>query len=303
MSSIIKLLNEYLDYLEIEKNRSRRTRESYARYLNAFFNEAGIASPNDITEERVRNFRIFLARKAGGETGTLKKSTQNYYIIAIRNFLTYLLKRDLDVLSPQKIELPKLAMRQIEPIEPQELERLLEAPDKKDVRGLRDRAILETFFSTGLRLSELCGLDRYANFKEGELTIRGKGEKLRLIFISDRAKKAIYEYLEKRTDAHEALFVSFRKGKILQVIGQITPRTVERIVSFYTKKAGISRHVTPHQLRHLFATDLLMNGADLRSVQELLGHSNISTTQIYTHVTNKGLRKIHREFHGKTRKQ
>jgi site-specific recombinase XerD len=231
----------------------------------------------------------------------IKKITQSYYIIGLRNFLKYLIKRDVGTLSPDKVELPKVVRRDIEMLRYEELERLLKAPEGSTLRAKRDRAILETLFSTGLRVSELCSLNRYIDLERGELSVRGKREKVRVVFFSDRAKEAIQEYLEAREDTEEALFVSLTKqGK---VIGRITPRSVQRMVDWAAKKAGIARSdVSPHTLRHLFATDLLMNGADLRSVQELLGHSDISTTQIYTHLTNKDLREVHDAFHGRRRK-
>jgi site-specific recombinase XerD len=294
MADIKNLLKDYLNYLEIEKNRSIKTRENYERYLKTLINFGALKSEKDITPEIIRDFRLKLARK------NIKKNTQSYYIIALRNFLKYLIKRDIKALSPDKIELPKIPERQIEIIEYKDLERLLEAPKGGDLRSLRDRAILETLFSTGLRISELCGLNRYLDFERGEISVRGKGDKLRVVFLSDRAQKAVKNYLDKRTDAEEALFVSLtKKGK---VIGRIIPRAVQRLVNFYTRKAGIPEHVTPHQLRHQFATDLLIGGADLRSVQALLGHSNISTTQIYTHITNKELKEVHQAFHGRRRK-
>ncbi|MBI2515078.1 tyrosine-type recombinase/integrase [Candidatus Wolfebacteria bacterium] len=300
---INKLLIDYLNYLEIEKNRSIKTRENYERYLAAFLNFAKIKNEKDVTAEAVRDFRLDLARR------NIKKNTQSYYIIALRSFLKYLIKRDIPVLSPDKIELPKIPERQIEILEYKDLERLLDAPKGNDLRSLRDKAILETLFSTGLRISELCGLNRYLDLERGEISVRGKGDKLRVVFFSDRAKKAIKNYLDKRGDAEEAMFVSLSKNsqrttnnKQPRVIGRIIPRAVQRLVNFYTRKAGIPDHVTPHQLRHQFATDLLIGGADLRSVQELLGHSNISTTQIYTHITNKELKEVHRAFHGRRRK-
>ena len=302
MISIEKSLKDYLDYLEIEKNRSPKTRENYERYLKAFINYSKIKKPEDITSEKVKEFRAHLARKEN-----LKKLTQTYYAIAIRNFLKYLIKNDYEVLSPDKIELPKIPRRQIDIIEYADLERFLSAPAQNTLRGLRDRAILEMFFSTGLRISELCNLDRYINLDRGEITVRGKGEKLRVVFLSDRAKAAIKNYLDKRSDTLEHLFVSFSKQtsplKQPKVIGKITPRAVQRLVEFYRRKAGITKKITPHQIRHQFATDLLINGADIRSVQELLGHSNISTTQIYTHITNKELKDIHRSFHASRRKK
>ncbi len=302
MTEIEKLLKEYLDYLEIEKNRSRNTRENYERYLRSFINFAKIEKPEDITVASIKEFRLGLAR---GDK-ELKKITQTYYAIAIRNFLKYLLKNDYEVLSPDKIELPKIARRQIDIIEYADLERFLSAPPQNTLRGLRDRAILEMLFSTGLRISELCNLDRYINLERGELTVRGKGEKLRVVFLSDRAKAALKNYLDKRSDALDHLFVSLSKQtsplKAPKVIGKITSRAVQRLVEFYRRKAGITKRITPHQIRHQFATDLLVNGADLRSVQELLGHSNISTTQIYTHITNKELKDIHQSFHARRRK-
>ncbi|MBI3589311.1 MAG: tyrosine-type recombinase/integrase [Candidatus Liptonbacteria bacterium] len=290
------LLQDYLNYLEIEKNRAPKTRENYERYLKEFLKFAKVKSPEAITDRLVTEFRLFLSRR------DIKKITQSYYVIAIRNFLKYLIKKDYQVLSPDKIELPKISRRQIEILEYKDLERMLALPDGSNLKGLRDRAILETFFSTGLRLSELCSLDRYLDFERGELTVRGKGDKLRVVFLSKSAKDAIKKYLEKRGDPEKALFISFTKSKNPKILGRIIPRTVQRMVNFYARKAGIVGHVSPHQLRHQFATDLLLNGADLRSVQEMLGHANISTTQIYTHITNKELKEIHETFHARRRK-
>lgn len=303
----VKLLEEYLDYLEIEKNRSIKTRENYERYLKSFFAWADIKSVLDIDADMVKKFRIFLARSPKKSRNrnadeTLGKKTQAYYIIALRNFLKYLLRRDIEVLSPDKIELPKISTRQIEIPREADLERLLKAPEIGTLRGLRDKAILETLFSTGLRLSELCALSRHVDLSRGEMSVRGKGGKLRVVFISDDAKTAIKNYLAKRGDAEEALFISYSgssKTKKQVPLGRVTSRAVERLVSFYAKKAGIQDRVTPHMLRHLFATDLLSNGADLRSVQEMLGHASVMTTQVYTHLTNRGLKEVHRAFHGK----
>lgn len=318
MPDINKLLKNYLDYLEIEKNRSLKTNENYKRYLRIFINFAKIKTEKDITMDKIRDFRLYLARTKTPTGKTLKKTTQSYYVIALRNFLKYLNKQDYDVLSPDKIELPKISARQIEIIEYKDLERLLDAPREQDLRTLRDKAILETLFSTGLRISELCGLNRYLDLNRGEITVRGKGDKLRLVFLSERAKKAIKNYLEKRTDTEEALFISLSKTQKLppkadsplakkaknssKIIGRIIPRAVQRLVNFYSRKAGIADRVTPHTFRHEFATDLLVGGADLRSVQELLGHASISTTQIYTHLTNKELREVYKAFHGRRRK-
>ena len=299
---IMKLLKEYLDYLEIEKNRSPKTRENYECYLERFIRQQNVKTEQDITLDAVKNFRLALARTESAHGEPLKKSTQMYYVIAIRNFLKYCAKHDYEVLSAEKIELPKMQMRQIEVIDYAELERLLDAPEGDDLKTMRDRAILETLFSTGLRIAELCKLDRYIDLDRGEITVRGKGEKLRIVFLGEKAKHAIKNYLNMRGDTETALFVSISKEKKPKIIGRILPRTVERLVHYYGRKAGIvGKRLTPHTLRHLFATDLLQNGADLRSVQELLGHSNITTTQIYTHLTNKELREVHRSFHGKRR--
>jgi site-specific recombinase XerD len=283
-----------LDYLEIEKNRSPKTRENYERCLRKFLQLTGIRSPENITAAAVRNFRLQLAREP------LKKNTQSYYVIALRNFLKYLAKLDYKVLPPEKIELPKINRSDIEILDYNDLERLLSAPKKKNLRDLRDRAIIEVLFSTGLRLSELCSLNRDIDWQRGEISVRGKGGKLRVVFLSSSAKTALKDYLEKRSDILDALFVSLNKsGKI---IGRITPRAVERLIDARAREAGIAKRIHPHMLRHAFATDLLINGADLRSVQALLGHSSISTTQIYTHLTNKELREVHEAFHARRRK-
>ncbi len=294
-----KLLNEYLDYLEIEKNRSIKTRENYERYLRAFFRSARIRDVADVSERAIRDFRLRLARGKGRGGKPPKRATQSYYAIAIRSFLKFLAKRDYKVPPPEKVELPKLPARSIELVEYRDLERILASPRDGSPRSLRDRAILETLFSTGLRLSELCNLNRYLDLDRGEVSVRGKGEKLRVVFLSERARSAIRRYLEARGDAEEALFVSFTKeGKAM---GRISPRAIERLVDTYARKAGVATRVTPHSFRHLFATDLLVNGADLRSVQELLGHANVATTQVYTHLTNRELKEVHRAFHARRR--
>jgi site-specific recombinase XerD len=304
MTEIERLLGEYLDHLEIEKNRSPKTRENYERYLRAFLAHSRATRPREVTAEAVRTFRLSLARRVVGESGQehpLKKVTQSYYVIAIRNFLKYLVKRGIPgAVAPETIELPKVSRRDIEVLEYRELERLLAAPDGSSLRSVRDRAILETFFSTGLRLSELCSLPRTVDLTRGEFSVRGKGDKLRVVFLADSAKSAIREYLKRRTDAEPALFISISKSG--KPMGRITPRAVERLVEHYAKAAGISKRVHPHQLRHSYATDLLVNGADIRSVQELLGHANIATTQVYTHLTNKELKEVHRAFHARRRK-
>ena len=231
--------------------------------------------------------------------GTLKKKTQNYYLIALRSFLKYLRKRGIDSFAPERIELAKVSERSLDLIEPKDLERLLNAPDGDDIKSLRDRAILELFFSTGLRVSELCSLSRDLDLSRDEFSVRGKGEKVRVVFLSPAAKESVGAYLKKRVDIDDALFVQHGPGAKGKKDLRLTPRSVERIVKYYAAKAGISKKVTPHVIRHLFATDLLQNGADIRSVQIMLGHSSISTTQIYTHVTDKQLREVHKKFHSK----
>ena len=306
MPSIQNYLDEYLSYLEIEKNRSPKTRENYERYLKKFVSFSKIKRPEEITEALVRNFRLNLARptRGGVERQPLKKVTQSYYVIALRNFLKYLARHDVKVLAPEKIELPKIAKREIDVLDYAELERLLNPPQpgilKNSFRYLRDQAILETFFSTGLRLAELCAMNRYLDIDRGEVSVRGKGEKLRIVFLSDGAKRALKTYLAKRTDTEEALFVSVAKNSE-KALGRVTPRSVERLVAHRAVAAGISKRIHPHQIRHSFATDLLINGADIRSVQELLGHSSITTTQMYTHLTNKELKEVHQSFHGRRR--
>lgn len=302
MTELERYIEDYLDHLDIEKNRSPKTVQNYRRYLHSFTRDQKAKTLKDLNEDTIRRFRVSLARKISPLGDTLKKNTQAYYAIALRNFLKYMVKRNMPLrVLPEQVDLPKTPQRQIEIMEYVDLERFMKGPQGNDLRALRDRALLELLFSTGLRVSELCSLSRYMDFKRGEITVRGKGSKLRVVFISDQAQKALAAYLAKRSDAEEALFVSLSKSKPPKVIGRIIPRTVERMVRLYAKKAGILGKVTPHQLRHQFATDLLMNGADLRSVQELLGHSNISTTQMYTHITNKQLRDIHKAFHAKRR--
>ncbi len=287
------LLKDYLDYLEIEKNRSIKTRVNYERYLKRFLGFAKISKPEQISQDLVRQYRLWLNRQS------IKKNTQNYHLIALRNFLKYSAKRDIKTLPADKIELGKQSERQVIFLENNELERLLAAPEA----ALRDRAILELLFSTGLRVSELCALNRDSiNLKSGEFAVRGKGDKVRLVYLSDTAKTAIKNYFEKRADIDPALFIRNVKNPAKRDNLRLTPRSVERLVKYYSAKAGLSKKVTPHSLRHSFATDLLMNGADIRSVQSLLGHSNITTTQIYTHITDKQLREVHRAFHGKRRK-
>ncbi|HWB34304.1 MAG TPA: site-specific tyrosine recombinase/integron integrase [Candidatus Paceibacterota bacterium] len=292
---------EFLEYLEIEKGRSIKTVENYDRYLSRYLVFAKVSSPARITEQSVREFRLHLNRQAG-TAGTMKHKTQNFYLIALRAFLKFLRKRDIESLNPERIELAKVGARDLDLISTDELGRLMAGPTGTSLQALRDRAIMELFFSTGLRVSELCGLDRDLDLSRDEFSVRGKGEKVRVVFLSPAAKAAVKVYLDKRGDIDDALFIQMGKASKGAKQLRLTPRSVERIIKKYATKAGITRKVTPHVIRHSFATDLLENGADLRSVQALLGHSNITTTQVYTHVTDKHLREIHKKFHGQRRK-
>lgn len=301
MKDLRSLKTEFLEYLEIEKGRSIKTVENYDRYLTRFLQYTKITSPSRLTETSVREFRLHLNRQSG-VSGTMKHKTQNYYLIAIRAFLKFLRKREIDSLNPERIELAKVGSRDLDLISADELNRLMQAPKGASLQSLRDKAMMELLFSTGLRVSELCSLDRDLDLSRDEFSIRGKGEKIRVVFLSPTAKSAIKHYLDKRGDVDEALFVQMGKAHKTAKDLRLTPRSVERLVKSYAIKAGITRKVTPHVIRHSFATDLLENGADLRSVQALLGHANITTTQVYTHVTDKHLREIHKNFHGKRRK-
>ncbi|MDB5264994.1 MAG: recombinase, integrase/recombinase XerD [Parcubacteria group bacterium] len=294
---------QFLEYIEIERGRAVKTIENYDHYLTRFFDQMEIKNVSDITEEKVREFRMWLNRQPGKQKDSLKRRTQNYYLIAIRAFLKFLRKRDIPGLSPERIELAKVPERSLDLITSQELDRLLKAADGTDIRSLRDKAMLEMLFSTGLRVSELCGLDSDIDLTRDELSVRGKGDKVRVVFISDAAKDAVRAYLKVRKDMEPALFVNaLRVGKLAQKAPtRLTPRAVEQTMKIYAAKAGITKKVTPHVLRHSFATDLLQNGADIRSVQALLGHASINTTQIYTHVTDAHLREVHKKFHGRSR--
>lgn len=306
--NLVQLTREFLEHLEIEKGRSLKTIENYDRYLSRFLKQTTVVKPTEITDEVVRKFRLWLNRQPSGKhtrgnNETLKKKTQNYYLIALRQFLKYLAKRDIESLPADRIELAKTPERHIDLISAGELERLLNAPDtEKGLKQKRDKAILELLFSTGLRVSELTALNRDIDLSKDELSVRGKGDKVRVVFLSERAKEALKAYLDKRDDMDEALFANISPAQKESDSLRLTPRSVERLIKRYAVKAGISKKVTPHVIRHSFATDLLEGGADLRSVQALLGHSDISTTQIYTHVTDKHLKEIHRSFHGRRRK-
>lgn len=315
-SELDRLVRDFLEHTEIERGRSVKTVENYARYLERFIRWGKLSKPADVTAEKIREYRLWLNRQPVSalprsarqptSAATLKKRTQNYYLIALRAFLKYLAKRGVRSLAPEQIELAKVPAREIDIISSEELDRILAGPEKGTLKGLRDRAILETLFSTGLRVSELCSLPRDLDLSRGEFSIRGKGDKVRVVFLSPPAKQAIETYLDKRDDFDDAMFaqVPGKAGAAVmkkQETLRVTPRTVERIVRFYATKAGVSKKVTPHTIRHCFATDLLGNGADLRAVQALLGHANITTTQVYTHVTDKHLHDVHKAFHGKRR--
>ncbi|MBI2989994.1 MAG: tyrosine-type recombinase/integrase [Candidatus Magasanikbacteria bacterium] len=335
-----KLLIEFLEHLEIEKNRSQKTVQNYGFYLKRFLEWHGTnKKPSSIGLEDVRRYRLWLNRLIDVHGEILKKNTQNYHLIALRSFLKYLLKRDIETLAPEKIELIKMPDREVNFLEGHDLDRLLEAPlwntkyrqqdnnkiplSNPNLIAFRDKAILELLFSAGLRVSELVKLKKeHVNLKKDEFTITGKGRKSRVVFLSDEARDALKIYLNARKDLNPYLFVSYDKRAGTQkqhlnwnkIQGKktkqknaetedkpLTQRSVQRIVEKYAKAAGITKQVTPHTLRHSYATDLLQNGADIRSVQTMLGHSSITTTQIYTHITDKELRNIHKKFHGKKR--
>lgn len=322
MANIKEQKSRFLEYLEIERGRTQNTIENYGRYLERFLNWAHIKEASEITEELIRNFRVYLNRYEDENGKKLKKITQNYYIIALRSFLKYLSRHDVKTLPAEKIEIGKVSRKEVEFLEAEEVERIIAAANGVDFKSLRDRAILELLFSAGLRVSELIGLNRdRLDLKSQEFAVRGKGDKIRVVFVSNEAKNALEKYLAKRVDIDPAVFVRDMKSqekfqkKSSSARGEVsegrkggselrlTPRTVQRIVKYYAAKAGIIKDVHPHTLRHSFATDLLINGADIRSVQAMLGHSSITTTQIYTHVTNKQLKEVHQAFHGTRKKK
>jgi len=296
-----KIKTDFLEYLEIEQNRSQRTIANYDHYLTRLIDFAGDIKVSEIDTELIRKWRLWLNRLGTNTSDELGKVTQNYHLIALRSFLRYCAKRDIPALAPDKIELARTIRAQVTFLTPEELDRLFAQPDSSNLIGLRDRTILELLFSSGLRVSELVNLNRdHINLKRREFMVRGKGQKDRPVFISPEAASWIEQYLEKRQDNSKPLFIRYSGNKQTDLSGdhnRLTVRSVQRLVARYALLAGITKHVSPHTLRHSFATDLLMNGSDLRSVQAMLGHSNISTTQIYTHVTDPHLKQVHDKFH------
>lgn len=327
MDDISALIKDFLEYLEIERNVSRLTIRNYRHYLNRFLGfltgqtpypaEKSASNPlgqsksvvtvsaKTINPDRVREYRLYLSRYVDDHGLSLKRATQNYHLIALRSFLKYLMKRDLPVMSPEKIDLPKSESRSIKFLEREAVERLLNMPEISKADGLRDKAILEVLFSTGLRVSELVSLNRdQINFERAEFGVIGKGRRARVVFLSDKSAEWLQRYLKDRTDQSSAMFIRY-SGKTpdeADKTGQslrLSARSVQRLVEKYVKKARLPVKITPHGLRHSFATDLLSGGADLRAIQEMLGHKNVATTQIYTHVTNPQLKEIHHKFHRK----
>ncbi|HVX23937.1 MAG TPA: site-specific tyrosine recombinase/integron integrase [Candidatus Saccharimonadales bacterium] len=299
-----KAKTDFLEYLELEQNRSQKTIANYDHYLTRLLDFAGEIQVKDIDVEMVRKWRLWLNRLGTNTSDELGKLTQNYHLIALRSFLKYCAKVNIPALTADKIELARTQRKQVTFLNEDELERMFAEPDINTLPGLRDRAILELLFSSGLRVSELVSLDRdHINLKRREFMVRGKGQKDRPIFISDAAADWLQQYLDKRQDTTRPLFVRYSGRKTVDLSGnfhRLTVRSVQRLVARYALLAGITKHVSPHTLRHSFATDLLMNGADLRSVQAMLGHSNIATTQIYTHVTDPHLKAVHEKFHHKS---
>jgi site-specific recombinase XerD len=301
-----ELLLDYIEHIEVEGGRSAHTASNYSLYLERFIEFTDDIMVEKITSEIIRKYRLWLNRYKNSNGDELSIITQSYHLIALRGFLTYLSKREIPSLSPEKIELPKTSRRQVTFLHYDEVERLLDSVKTDDETGLRDRAIIELLFSSGLRVSELVNLDRdHINAIRREFMVRGKGQKDRPVFISESASQHVSNYLTARTDSLPPLFISYSHNNEQTTSGnyrRLGPRSIQRIINKYTKIAGITKHVSPHTMRHSFATDLLMNGADLRSVQTMLGHSSITTTQVYTHVTDEHLREIHEKFHSDTSK-
>ena len=300
-----KAKTDFLEYLEIDQNRAQKTLRNYDHYLTRLLDFAGDIDVADITPDLIRKWRLWLNRLGTNTSDELGKNTLNYHLIALRSFLKFCARTDVEAASPEKVELARVRAKQVTFLSSEEVQRLISQPNTSTEAGLRDRAILELLFSSGLRVSELVSLDiEHINLKRREFSVRGKGQKDRPVFISHEAAEWIQKYLESRSDNTKPLFIRYGGKKQLDLSGnyhRLSARSVQRLVSRYALLAGITKHVSPHTLRHSFATDLLMNGADLRSVQAMLGHSDISTTQIYTHVTDPHLRSVHERFHGKDR--
>ena len=298
------LVLDYIEHLEVEGGRSAKTAENYRLYLERFIEFSGNIIVANITTETIRKYRLWLNRYKNYNDNELAIITQAYHLIALRGFLTYLSRRDIPSLSPDKIILPKVSRKQVTFLYHDEIVTLLAQIDTETDQGLRDRAIIELLYSSGLRVSELVNLNRdHVNTKRREFMVRGKGQKDRPVFISKTASDHVERYLETRGDSLPALFISYSRNAKQTTSGdyrRLTPRSIQRILGHYTRLAGITKHVSPHTLRHSYATSLLMNGADIRSVQSMLGHSNISTTQIYTHVTDEHLRETYEQFHNET---
>ncbi len=299
-----ELILDYIEHLEVEGGRSSKTAENYKLYLERFVEFSDDTAVSKISTEMLRKYRLWLNRYKNELGDSLAMITQSYHLIALRGFLTYLSKRDIASLSPEKVELPKITRKQVTFLHFDEVTRMLESIDTNDEVELRDRAIIELLFSSGLRVSELVNLNRdHVNTKHREFMVRGKGQKDRPVFIGEIAAEHVEEYLRTRLDNLPPLFLSYSRNNISSQTGdyrRLTARSIQRIISKYARLAGITKHVSPHTMRHSFATDLLMNGADIRSVQSMLGHSNISTTQIYTHITDAHLREVYEKFHSDT---
>lgn len=305
MTYMSELVMDYIEHLEVEGGRSAKTAENYKLYLERFVEFTNDIIVDKITTEVVRKYRLWLNRYKNPNDEDLATITQAYHLIALRGFLRYLTQRDIATLSPDKIILPKVSRKQVTFLHFDEVERMLEQISVDDETGLRDRAIVELLFSSGLRVSELVNLNRdHINIARREFMVRGKGQKDRPVFISSSAAEHVKNYLDARIDNLPPLFLSYSRNNVANTTGdyrRITARSVQRMVSKYARLAGITKHVSPHTMRHSFATDLLINGADIRSVQSMLGHSSISTTQVYTHVTDQHLREAHEKFHSNTR--